>query len=233
MSARILVVDDDKPIRSFVARNLTARGFEVLAAGTGLEALAIARREPLDLVILDVMMPNLDGYETCRRLRQLSTVPVIVLTALGEESDRVTALDNGADDCLTKPFGVEELLARVRAALRRVGWDQADTSAKGLLRYKDIELDVETRSVRCRNERVKLTPTEFNLLRYFMEHVGTTLPHRVILQGIWGAEYGEEAEYLRVYVGRLRRKLEADPSNPEYFVTEHGVGYRFGGPPPG
>jgi two-component system KDP operon response regulator KdpE len=214
-------------LREFVSRNLAARGFQVFSAANGLEALAIFQSESLDLIILDLMMPHMDGLETCKRIRQASTVPIIVLTALGEEADKVAAFDQGADDYLTKPFGVAELLARVRAVLRRVGWETA-VSARGVLRYGDIELDADAITVQCRGEKLNLTRTEFNLLHYFMRHIGKVLPHRLILQHVWGAEYGDEAEYLRVYIGRLRRKLEKDPTNPEYLQTEYGIGYRFG-----
>lgn len=224
---KILVVDDEKTLREFVSRNLAARGFQVFSAANGLEALAIFQSRSLDLIILDLMMPHMDGLETCRRIRQASTVPIIVLTALGEEADKVAAFDEGADDYLTKPFGVAELLARVRAVLRRVGWEMA-VSHREVLRYDDIELDAEAIAVRCRGEQLNLTRTEFNLLHYFMRHIGKALPHRLILQHVWGAEYGDEAEYLRVYIGRLRRKLEKDPANPEYLQTEYGIGYRFG-----
>ena len=224
---KILVVDDEKTLREFVSRNLAARGFQVFSAANGLEALAIFQSESLDLIILDLMMPHMDGLETCKRIRQASTVPIVVLTALGEEADKVAAFDQGADDYLTKPFGVEELLARVRAVLRRVGWETAVTQ-RDVLRYGDIELDAVAMTVHCRGQRLNLTRTEFSLLHYFMGHIGKALPHRFILQHVWGAEYGDEAEYLRVYIGRLRRKIEREPSNPEYLLTEYGVGYRFG-----
>ncbi|RMG99712.1 MAG: DNA-binding response regulator [Chloroflexi bacterium] len=226
---KILVVDDEKNLREFVSRNLSARGFQVFTAANGLEALAIFQREPLDLIILDLMMPHMDGLETCRRIRQSSIVPIIVLTALGEEADKVAAFDLGADDYLTKPFGVEELLARVRARLRRANWSDAPP-VRQVLRYGEIELDPQSLTVWCRGKMLKLTRTEFDLLHYFMRHVGKVLPHRLILQSVWGPEYGDESEYLRVYVGRLRRKIEADPVNPQYFFTEHGIGYRFGNP---
>ncbi|MFQ5399875.1 MAG: response regulator transcription factor [Anaerolineae bacterium] len=226
-TTKILVVEDEKTLREFVSRNLAARGYQVFTAANGLEALAIFNTESLDLIILDLMMPHMDGLETCRRIRQVSTLPIIILSALGEEADKVTALNLGADHYLTKPFGVEELLARVRAALRRVKWDSA-VSPREVLRYGELELDSQGMLATCRGERVKLTRTEFELLHFFMQNVGKVLPHRVILKNVWGPEYGNEAEYLRVYVGRLRRKLEQDSSSPKYIVTEHGIGYRFG-----
>jgi two-component system KDP operon response regulator KdpE len=227
--SKILVVDDEKPLRDFIGRNLAARGFNVYYAANGLEALAIFQTESVDLIIMDVMMPNMDGLETCRRIRQVSTIPIIVLTALGEESDKVIALETGADDYLTKPFGVNELLARVRAVLRRANWQRNPaTTSSDVLRYDQLELDTEAQSATCRGQRLKLTRTEFDLLQFFMRNIGKALPHQTILQQVWGPEYGREAEYLRVYIGRLRRKIELDPSNPEYLQTEYGIGYRFG-----
>jgi len=225
---QVLVVDDEQALRNFVARNLEARGAQVFMATNGLEALAVFDAEPLDLIVLDIMMPQMDGLETCRRIRLRSVTPIIILTALGEETDKVKALDQGADDVLTKPFGVEELLARVRALLRRTGWATSDNTQRSVLHYRDLVLDPAQATATCRNEVLRLTKTEYNLLEYFMRQVGRTLPHRTILRQVWGDEYGGEAEYLRVYVGRLRRKIEADPANPEYFFTEHGMGYRFG-----
>jgi len=227
-SRKILVVDDEKPLREFVARNLAARGFEVLRAASGLEAMALFSSHMPDLIVLDVMMPHMDGLETCRRIRQTSTVPIIVLTALGEEVDKVNALDAGADDYLTKPFGVDELLARVRAVFRRIDWEKRRTSDRSVLRYRDLELDTEQLTAICRGQALKLTRTEFALLHFLMRHVGKALPHELILQNVWGPGYGAEPEYLRVYIGRLRRKIEPDPARPEYILTEYGIGYRFG-----
>lgn len=224
---KILVVDDEKSLREFVARNLAARDFQVFSAANGLEALAIFQKESLDMIILDLMMPHMDGLETCKRIRQASTVPIIVLTALGEESDKVAAFERGADDYLTKPFGVAELLARVQAVLRRVGWESGG-SPQEVLRYGDLVLDTQARIVSQNGRSLTLTRTEFNLLQYFMSNIGKALPHRLILKNVWGAEYGSEAEYLRVYIGRLRRKIEQDPAHPEYLLTEYGMGYRFG-----
>ena len=225
----ILVVEDEKPLREYISRNLSARGFQVSIAANGLEALAIFNNENLDLIILDLMMPHMDGLETCRRVRQSSTIPIIVLTALDEDADKVAAVDLGADDYLTKPFGVEVLLARVRAMLRRVSWEsQVAGIAQERLRYRELELDVQALKVVCRGQPLRLTRTEFDLLLYLMRNVGKALPHRVILRNVWGPEYGNEAEYLRVYIGRLRRKIEPDPANPIYLKTEYGIGYRLG-----
>ncbi len=228
MPQRILVVEDEKPLREFVARNLSVRGYEVLKAANGMEALAIFQNQTLDLIILDLMMPHMDGLELTQRIRRVSTVPIIVLSALDEERDKVTALDLGADDYLTKPFGVEELLARVRGLLRRASWQQA-AAPQERLRVGDIEMDVEQGLVTVKGRPVKLTRTEFDLLHYFLKHVGKVLPHRLILQQVWGPEYGNEVEYLRVYVARLRRKVEEDPAHPRHILTEHGIGYRIAG----
>jgi two-component system KDP operon response regulator KdpE len=228
MTSRIsvLVVDDEPPMRDFIRKNLEARGFSVHVAANGLEALAVFNAEILDLIILDVMTPLMDGLETTRRLRQLSLVPIIVLTALGEENDKVAALDQGADDYLTKPFGVEELLARIRAVMRRVK-PQPVASTQPLLRAGDIVLDAQARTVTRRDAPVRLTPIEFDLLHYLMQNAGKVVTHRAILQRVWGPEYGDESMYLRVYVRRLRQKLEADPLNPTHLLTEHGLGYIF------
>lgn len=222
----VLVVDDEKPLRDFVRRNLEVRNFNVITAANGLEALAIFTTHNVDLVILDVMMPRMDGLETIRRIRQSSLVPVIVLSALGEETDKIRALNLGADDYLTKPFGVGELLARVQAVLRRARWAEPPTRQGRLVRG-EIVADLERHEVTVRGELIELTPTEFNLLVYLMEHAGKVLPHQTILQHVWGPEYGPESEYLRVYIGRLRQKVETDPANPNYLLTERGVGYSF------
>ena len=223
---RILVAEDDVAVRDFITRNLRARGFEVFEAGNGLEAMAQWEREQPHLLILDIMMPQMDGLEVCRRVREQAATPIIVLTALDAESDKVAALDLGADDYLTKPFGVEELLARVRAVLRRAQWDSVPP-AVGVKRYGELEIDLPGHIVRLRGEEVRLTPTEFALLEQLVMNAGKVLPHRMLLQRVWGPEYGGEAEYLRVYINRLRQKLEADPATPQWIITEQGVGYRF------
>jgi two-component system KDP operon response regulator KdpE len=222
----VLVVDDEKPIRDFLRRNLEVRGYNVRTASNGLEALDIFFTQSIDLIILDVMMPQMNGLETTRRIRQSSTIPIIILTALGEEQDKVRAFDLGADDYLTKPFGVGEFLARVKAVMRRSLWTETPIR-KGRIKKGEIQVDLERHEVTARGDIVKLTPTEFNLLVYLMEHVGKVLTHRSILQHVWGPEYGEETEYLRVYIGHLRQKIEEDPANPTYLITERGIGYRF------
>ena len=226
---RILLAEDEVALRDFVSRNLRVRGFEVLEASNGLEAMALWEREDPHLLILDIMMPRMDGLEVCRRVREHSAVPIIVLTALDAESDKVTALDLGADDYLTKPFGVEELLARVRAVLRRTQWEVMPP-AGGIKQFGDLEIDLSGHIVRLRGAEVRLSPTEFALLKQLITNAGKVLTHRMLLQSIWGPEYGGEAEYLRVYINRLRQKLEPDPANPRYLLTEPGVGYRFVAP---
>ena len=226
MNINVLVVDDEKPLRDFVRRNLEVRGYRVFTAANGLEALAIFKNESLQLVIMDIMMPHMDGLEATRRIREASHVPIIILTALGEEADKVRAFDLGADDYLTKPFGVGELLGRVKAVLRRADWSEIPTHGEKIVRG-DIEVDLERHKVNVRGETISLTPTEYNLLVYLMKNAGKALHHRAILQHVWGNEYGDEAEYLRVYMGKLRQKIESDPLNPQYLHTEHGIGYRF------
>jgi two-component system KDP operon response regulator KdpE len=225
---RILLAEDEVALRDFINRNLRARGFEVLEASNGLEAMAVWEREDPDLLILDIMMPRMDGLEVCRRVREYSSVPIIVLTALDAESDKVTALDLGADDYLSKPFGVEELLARMRAVLRRT---QGETPQRGsgVKQFDDLEVDLTGHIVRLHGAEVRLSPTEFALLKLLITHAGKVVTHRMLLQSIWGPEYSGEAEYLRVYMNRLRHKLERDPANPRYLLTEPGVGYRFVG----
>ena len=226
----VLVVDDEKPLRNFVERNLVARDFQVITASNGLEALAHFKTHHLDLVILDVMMPHMDGFETLRRIRLQSMIPVIMLSALGEENEIVQALNLGADDYLTKPFGVKELMARVHAVLRRSARTAESDEIKGKqLSRAGITVDMERRTVSVQNRSIEVTPTEFNLLVFFMENGQKVLTHKEILQHVWGPEYGDEPEYLRVYIGRLRQKLEADPSAPRYLQTVRGVGYLFSG----
>jgi len=222
----VLIVDDEKTIRDFVQKNLEVRGFRVVAASNGVEALEFFTAQNIDLVILDIMMPHMDGLETTNKIRHISTVPIIILTALGEEADKVQAFDLGADDYLTKPFGVGELLARVKAVLRRSRWSET-TVRPGNIQYGNVSINLERHEVIVSSSLVDLTPTEFNLLVYLMENSGKVLSHRMILQNVWGPEYGEEHEYLRVYIGHLRQKIEDDPSNPQYIITKRGVGYCF------
>lgn len=226
MNINVMVVDDEKPLRDFVRRNLEVRGYRVFTASNGLEAMAIFNNENVHLVILDIMMPHMDGLEVTRRIREDSHAPIIILTAMGEEADKVRAFDLGADDYLTKPFGVGELLGRIKAVLRRADWSESVSDGERIVRG-EIDVDIEKHQVVVQGDVIELTPTEFNLLVYFMKNTGKTLHHRAILQNVWGIEYGDEAEYLRVYVGKLRQKIENDPLKPKYLHTEHGIGYRF------
>lgn len=221
---QILVVDDEQSVQDFVRRNLELRGFKVSLAGNGLEALSLFEKTHFSLIILDIMMPRMDGLEVCRRIRQRSTVPIIILTALGEETDKVAALDQGADDYLTKPFGIGELVARVKAVLRRNRWADQPLSA-GTQCFGNLEIDFEQRRVWKEEMPVKLSPTEFGLLQELALHPGKVFTHEALLRRVWGAEYHSESEYLRVYIGRLRRKLENDPSRPKHILTEPGIGY--------
>ncbi len=220
----ILVVDDEPGIQDFIRRNLELRAFKVSLAGNGMDALLQFDQSSFVLVILDIMMPNMNGLEVCRRIRQKSTVPIIILTALGEEADKIAALDQGADDYLTKPFDVGELMARVRAVLRRSHWTETPTSV-GTLRLGQLEIDFEQQQVWKEGELVKLSPTEFALLHELASHPGKMFTHEALLRRVWGTEYRSETEYLRVYIGRLRRKLENDPAKPVHILTEPGIGY--------
>lgn len=222
----VLVVDDEKTIRDFVRRNLEVRNFGVVTASNGIDALSIFNSQNIDLVILDLMMPRLDGIETTRRIRQQSTVPIVILTALDDESDKIRAFELGADDYLTKPFGVGELLARVKAVMRRASWTETPIR-EGRIVHGEISVDLARHEVTIGGKKVNLSPTEFDLLVFMMEHAGKVLPHEAILKNVWGPEYGEETEYLRVYMGHLRQKIENNPNNPEYLLTERGIGYRF------
>ena len=221
----ILIVDDEAPMRKYLAANLKARGYEVLVAEDGSEALKLIAERPIDLLLLDIMMPGPDGMAVLEAVRRDMEVPVIMLSARGREADKVEALDHGADDYLTKPFGVEELLARVRVALRRAG-----DAPKGPLppyRRGDLEVDFGAREVRLGGERLALTPKEYEVLAYLARNAGKVLLHRQVLQAVWGAEYGEEADYLWTYVRRIRRKIEPEPEHPRHLLTEPGVGYRM------
>ena len=225
----VLVVDDEKSLPDFVRRNLEIRGYQVFTAANGLEALAHFNAENIGLVILDLMMPHMDGLETVRRIRQTSLVPIVILSALGQEEDKINALNLGADDYLTKPFGVGELLARIQAVLRRSQWIGGHSNQTHRFVYGELVVDPERHEVTCSGRPVELTPTEFALLLFLIENAGKALSHQMILQKIWGPEYGQENEYLRVYIGRLRQKLEADPANPQYLLTIRGIGYSFAG----
>jgi two-component system, OmpR family, KDP operon response regulator KdpE len=222
-SPTILVVDDEPQIRRVMRATLSAQGYTILEAANGEAALEQFRRERPDLILLDMNMPGMDGLETCRQIRATSSVPIIVLTVRSSEKDKVHSLDAGADDYVTKPFGMEELLARIRAALRRTS--SADALAP--IATKDLNINFDSRVISVRGKPVHLTPKEFELLRQLAVDQGKPMTHRRLLQAVWGPDYGDEIEYLRVVVNQLRKKIEADPSRPKYIVTEPWVGYRF------
>jgi len=223
--AHVLVVDDEPQILRALQTNLRGAGYDVETAATGEEALAAAAVHPPDAVILDLVLPDVHGSEVCRELRQWCTAPILVLSAVGDEQEKVAALDAGADDYVTKPFGVDELLARLRAALRR-----AAPSTEPVLEIGDLRVDLEKHSVTVAGRRVALTPNEFELLRFLAQNEGKLLTHRMILREVWGPAYGGESHYLHVYVSQLRRKLEPDPARPRYLLTEPGAGYRLVAP---
>jgi len=224
---RILVVDDEPQLTRVLRTGLKSRGYEVRAAADGLAGFETFSDWHPDLVITDLAMPNMDGLEFCRRLRAISQVPIIILSAKGEEKIKVEALDIGADDFVTKPFGIDELLARVRASLRRAVSSPSNEPAQTLLEAGDFRIDLESRNVNVRGREVHLTPKEFDLLTYFMKHSGKVLTHRTLLAAIWGGDYLEQDQYLRVFVGNLRKKLEKDAPDRRYLVTEPWGGYRF------
>ena len=232
---RILVVDDELPIQRILRRNLSVSGYDVLVAEDGEQAVEMARALQPDLILLDLCLPGeLDGLEVCRQIRLTTQIPIIVLSALTEEKQKVAALDLGADDYLTKPFSNDELQARVRACLRRASSSENGSDLPGqpeILRSEDgyLYMNVVQRLVRAGEHDVRLTPTEFELLRQLMLHAGKVLTHRSLLRAVWGPEYGEEADYLRVYVRQLRLKVETEPSKPRYIITEPGIGYVFRG----
>lgn len=220
---RVLVVDDEPAIRRTLRANLSARGYEVRAVETGEEALEEFARQRIDLVILDLMLPGMSGIEVCEAVRTISLTPIVVLSARGEEQTKVRALDLGADDFLTKPFGIDELLARIRAVLRRSPLGAAD----GPVQVGGLTLAPDARTAHRDGAKLDLTPREFEVLAYLMHHAGRLVTHRVLLNAVWGPQYGRETHYLRVFVNRIRRKIEIDPAHPRYILTEPGVGYRL------
>ena len=223
---RILVVDDEKRMIDFIRMNLEVEGFQVLGAENGIKALDVVRRHIPDLIILDIMMPQLDGFETLRMLREFSSVPVIMLTAKGEEEDKVRGLELGADDYVTKPFGARELGSRVKAVLRRV--HSVVEPHQAVLMIDDrLSVDFNKHEVIVEGEHSKLRPTEYRLLYHLIENAGWTVPHEQLLAKVWGYEYRDETHYVRLYVNYLREKIEEDPGNPKYILTERGLGYRF------
>ena len=224
---RILVVDDEPQLTRVLRTGLKSRGYDVRAAADGLAGFETFSDWHPDLVITDLAMPNVDGLEFCRRLRAVSQVPIIVLSAKGEERTKVEALDLGADDYVTKPFGIDELLARVRASLRRSSTDSKTETEPIVLDAGEFHIDLETRKVSVRGSELHLTPKEFELLVYFVKHAGKVLTHRTLLAAVWGGNYVEQDQYLRVFVGNLRKKLEKEVAGQNYIVTEPWVGYRF------
>jgi two-component system KDP operon response regulator KdpE len=220
---RVLVVDDEPQILRALRATLRGAGYTVDAAATAEEALTAAAAHPPEAVILDLVLPDGNGTDVCRELRSWSTAPVIVLSAVGEERQKIAALDAGADDYVTKPFSVDELLARLRAVLRRRPPEQV----KPVIEIGDLRIDVPERVVTIRGERIRLSPHEFDLLRVLAQNQGKLLTHRALLREVWGPSYQVEAHYLHVYVSNLRRKVEPDPSSPRYLLTEPGAGYRL------
>jgi two-component system, OmpR family, KDP operon response regulator KdpE len=218
----VLVVDDEPQILRVMRASLPIRGYEVLTASSGEEALNQLSKQVPDLVILDLAMPEMSGLEVCRRIREFSTVPIIILSAKGTESDKVAALDLGADDYVTKPFGMDELLARARAVLRRLS-----STNDRMLTVGDVTIDIDERHVVVAGKEIRLTPKEFDVLIYLVRHAGKVVTHRALLQTVWGWQSTDQTEYLRVFINQLRRKIEIDASHPRYLITEPWVGYRF------
>jgi len=224
VSTRILIVDDEPNIVATVAPLLRARGYEVFSAMSGRAGLESVDRDKPDLIVLDLGLPDVDGVDVCRQIRETTNVPILVLSARGAEGDKVGALDSGADDYVTKPFGAEELLPRIRAALRRV---EAPSPPSEPIVRGDLVIDRERFRVLRNGEEVRLTPKEFELLTFLAQHPGRVLTHRAILKAIWGVNAVDQPEHLRVLVGALRKKIEPNPSTPKYILTEPWVGYRF------
>jgi len=222
----VLVVDDEPRMTRFIRMNLELEGYRVVEAHNGLDALDKVRTDLPDLVVLDVMMPELDGFETLKMLREISSVPVIMLTVRADEDDKVRGLELGADDYVTKPFGARELASRVKAVLRRTRGSVSPE--KAVLRVDDrLSVDFNNHEVIVAGQRIKLRPTEFRLLYHLIENAGWVIPHETLLAKVWGYEYRDEIHYVRLYVAYLRQKIEPDPSHPRYIFTERGVGYRF------
>jgi len=225
MSGKILIVDDEPQIRRVLKTALTTQGYFVADARSADEAFSKLREDRFDLVLLDVNMPRMSGLEACREIRTNSDIAIIMLTVRNAEADKVAALDAGADDYVTKPFSTPELLARIRAHLRRVSF--SPLSGPQLIQFDGIEINVATRHVSVRGRDIRFTPKEFDLLYYFATHPNVTIPHGKLLQAVWGPDYGNEIEYLHVFVNQIRKKIELDPSNPRHLITELRVGYRF------
>jgi two-component system KDP operon response regulator KdpE len=223
--AKILIVDDEPQIRRVLKTALSAAGFTVAEAQSAEQAFTKVRQERFDVILLDVNMPGMSGLEACAELRRASEVGIIMLTVRGGEADKVAALDAGADDYVTKPFSAPELLARIRASLRRVPY--LSSNAPAVISFGNIEINSEIRHVTVAGEDVRFTPKEFDLLHYLVTHANVTIPHTKLLQTVWGPDYGDELAYLHVFVNQIRKKIEEDPGNPKYLLTELRVGYRF------
>jgi two-component system KDP operon response regulator KdpE len=224
-SARILIVDDDPQIRRVMRTTLIAQGYEAADAKSGEEAIEKFRETKYDLILLDMNMGGMDGIETCREIRSGSDVAIVMLTVRDAEKDKIAALDAGADDYVMKPFSAPELMARVRAALRRL--PNGPENGPQVIKAGDFEIDLQTRRVHAHGKEIRLTPKEFELLRYLVSHPNIPVPHMKLLQVVWGPDYGEEVEYLRVFINQLRKKIELDSSNPQFLLTEPWIGYRF------
>lgn len=223
ISAKILVVDDEPQIRRIMRTTLTAEGYAVYDVRSGEEALDAVREQRFDLVLLDVNMPGIGGLEACRSIRSTSDTAIVMLTVRSAEEDKVAALDAGADDYVTKPFGMPELLARIRAALRRL----PVSSDSALIRAGDLEINPSTRTVKVSGREVRLTPKEFDLLHFLATNPNVPIAHVKLLQAVWGPDYGDEVEYLRTFINQVRKKIEKDPAHPQHVITEPWVGYKF------
>ena len=228
-AGRVLVVDDEPQIRRVLRATLTAKGYEVVDARSGEEALEALRDSRFNLVLLDINMPGIGGLQTCREIRASSEIAIIMLTVHNAEADKVAALDAGADDYVTKPFSTPELLARIRAALRRQ--PSAGEGAPESIVIEEVEIKLATRRVVVQGRESRLTPKEFDLLQYLLANPNAAIPHTRLLQAVWGPDYGDQVEYLRVFVNQLRKKIEPDPAHPKFLLTEPWVGYRFAIPP--
>ena len=223
-SPLILIIEDELPIRRFLRASLSDEDYRLNEASTGAEGIRVAQQNPPDLVVLDLGLPDLDGQEIIRRIREWSKVPIIVLSARDQEAQKIQALDGGADDFVTKPFGIGELLARIRTALRH---SISDANEPTMFKFGDVEVDLSARIVLRCNQEIHLTPLEYKLLLTLLKHNGKVLTHRFLLREVWGPSDTTELHYVRVFVANLRKKLERDPARPEFFLTEPGVGYRF------
>lgn len=222
--AKVLVVDDEPQIRRSLQVSLEEKGYGVLLAEDAEKALHLLNDHPPDVIVMDLLLPGIDGIELTSRIRKQSTVPIIFVSAIGEERKKVEALELGADDYVTKPFGMEELLARIRSLLRRTAGTQ---QIEPVFSCGDLMINFDRREVRVNDELIKLTPTEYDLLKYLIQNAGKVLTHRMLLAAVWGPGYVDQAQYLRVFVGQLRKKIERTPAQPRYILTDPGVGYRF------